>query len=161
MRLRNCCRLRSALAFSIAAAFVAVLPAQISVLTASPPSKIVGRRNGVLTGTVAVHLNGGYHVNSNTPNDEYLIPLRLTWSAGLLEVMEISYPKPRLENYSFSEKPVSVFTGDFDIVTKFKAPANAPPGPAVITGKLRYQACTESSCLPPKSVEVRLPVHIQ
>lgn len=120
-----------------------------------------GARNSVLTGTVSVHLNSGNHVNSNTPNDEYLIPLRLTWNAGPLEVLDVSYPKAKQENYSFSTKPVSVFTGEFEIVTRFQVPATPPRGPSMVTGKLRYQACTDSSCFPPKTVEVRLPVHIQ
>jgi len=100
-------------------------------------------------------------VNSHAPNEDYLIPMRLTWNAAPLEVLDVVFPKPKQERYSFSDKPVSVFTGDFEIVTKFKVPANAPPGPAVITGKLRYQACTDSLCLPPKNIAVRLPVLIQ
>ena len=65
-----------------------------------------------------------------------------------------------MEKYSFSEKPLSVFTGNFQIVTHFKAPANAAPGPATLTGKLRYQACNSSMCLPPKTLDVSLQVEI-
>ncbi len=115
----------------------------------------------MFTAKVTLQLRNGYHVNSHTPADEYLIPLRLTWTASPLEVVDVTYPQPKLENYSFSTKPVSVFTGDFDIITRFKAPATSPQGPTVLVGKLRYQACTDTSCLAPKTVEVRLPVHIQ
>ena len=161
MRSSNCWRLLPGLAFSLAAPLVTPLPAQVSALSVSAPPKIAGQRNGVLTGKLSVRLSSGFHVNSHSPKDEYLIPLRLTWNAAPLEVLEVVFPKPKQENYPFSDKPVSVFAGDFDIVTKFKVPADAPPGPAVITGKLRYQACTESLCLPPKSIEVRLSVQIQ
>ena len=125
------------------------------------PPRTVGKRGDVFGTKVTVQLRNGYHVNSNTPADEYLIPLRLTWNASPLQVVDVAYPKPRLENYSFSTKPVSVFTGDFDIVSRFKAPPNSPQGPSVLVGKLRYQACTATACLAPKTVEVRLPVHIQ
>lgn len=108
-----------------------------------------------------VTLAEGYHVNSNTPADEYLIPLRLTWSPGVLEPVDVLFPKPTLEKYEFSPKPVSVFSGRFEIMVRFKAPATAPLGPAAMTGKLRYQACTSSACFPPKTVEIRLPVQIQ
>ena len=47
-----------------------------------------------------------------------------------------------------------------EIVTKFTVPASAHPGPAVLTGKLRYQACTDRLCLPPKTVDVSLPVTV-
>ena len=107
-----------------------------------------------------VQLRSGYHCNSDKPSDEYLIPLKLTWSAAPLEVAEVVYPKPQMEKYSFSEKPLSVYTGEFQIVTKFKVPAGAAPGPAVLTGKLRYQACTDRMCLPPKNVDVSLPITV-
>lgn len=109
-----------------------------------------------------MHLESGYHVNSNTPTEEYLIPLRLTWEAGApLKPVEVVYPKPQMEKYDYSSKPISVFTGDFQIVTRFKGEANAPGGPGVLAGKLRYQACSHDTCYPPKTVEVRLPYDIQ
>jgi hypothetical protein len=42
-----------------------------------------------------------------------------------------------------------------------KVPPSAPLGPGVLVGKLRYQACNDNSCLPPKTLEVRLPYQIQ
>ncbi len=134
--------------------------AQSNVLSVAPPEKATGKQNGTLSAKVHVQLRNGYHVNSNTPADEYIIPLRLTWNAGPLQVLEVVYPKPEMEKYAFSEKPVSVFSGAFDIVTKFKAPASAPLGMATLTGKLRYQACNNTMCLPPKTVEVQLPVDV-
>lgn len=108
-----------------------------------------------------MQLRNGFHVNSNTPADDYLIPLRLTWAPSTLEVQQVSYPAARMEKYEFSKTPLSVFTGDFEIVTKFKAPASAALGMQVLSGKLRYQACNHKECFPPKTVEVKLPVDIQ
>ncbi|MBI4906878.1 MAG: hypothetical protein HY820_24835 [Acidobacteria bacterium] len=125
----------------------------------SPP-KVAIKKNVTTAVKLPVQLRSGYHVNSNTPSDEYLIPLKLTWTATPLEVETITYPVPKKEKYTFSEKPLSVFSGDFDIVTRFKAPAGASPGMQVISGKLRYQACTDKECFPPRTVEVRLPVDI-
>lgn len=106
-------------------------------------------------------LKPGYHLNSNTPADAYLIPLRLTWQPGPLQPVEVIFPKPRLEKYEFSETPLSVFAGDFDVLTKFKVAASAPTGPGMMLGKLRYQACSNSACLKPQTVEVKLPVVIE
>jgi len=33
-------------------------------------------------------------------------------------------------------------------------------GPAVMTGKLRYQACNDRMCLAPKTLDVSLPVEV-
>ena len=72
----------------------------------------------------AVH--AGYHVNSNTPAEDYLIPLKLTWSAtGALEPGQVIYPAPQMEKYEFSPKPLSVLTGKFDLIANFKVAANA------------------------------------
>ena len=110
---------------------------------------------------VAFRLANGFHTNSNTPSDDYLIPLKLTWEAAPLEVAAIEYPKPTLEKYNFSEKPISVFSGVFEITTRFKIPAGAPKGARTLAGKLRYQACTQTTCYPPKTLPVQLPVDIR
>jgi thioredoxin:protein disulfide reductase len=138
------------------------LPAQSSqVLGVAPPRTMAAKRGTVAEARLAVELRSGYHVNSDTPSEEYLIPLRLTWSAAPLEAAGVTYPKAKMEKYDFADKPLSVFSGDFEIVARFKVPASAAPGPAIVVGKLRYQACTSSMCLPPKTVEVRLPVDVR
>ena len=100
-------------------------------------------------------------MNSNTPADEFLIPLKLTWPSTPLEAEQITYPKPQLEKYAFSPNPVSVFSGTFEIATRFKAPASAAPGVVPMTGKLRFQACNNKECLPPRTIEVRVTVDVR
>jgi thiol:disulfide interchange protein DsbD len=134
--------------------------AQGNVLNYTPPRKVVAKAGAAVDSTLPLDLRAGYHVNSNKPADEYLIPMRLTWNPGPLEASGFTFPQPRLEKYSFSEKPLSVYTGDFQIVTHFKAAANAAPGPATLTGKLRYQACNDRMCLAPKTLDVALQVEI-
>jgi len=142
--------------------FVPGLWAQFGgILSVAPPLTVKTARDTVVTSKLAIQLRNGYHVNSNTPADEYLIPLSLTWNPSALRVREIVYPKPKMESYSFSKKPLSVYTGDFEIVTRFAVPADAPLGSSTVTGRVRYQACTNSACYPPKTVEVTLPVDIQ
>lgn len=149
--------------FSISSIFLAASLlsfAQSNILTVAPPEKIAAKTGATAQAKISVQLREGYHVNSNTPSDEYLIPLKLTWSAGPLETAGIVYPKPQSEKYSFSEKPLSVFTGDFEILTRFKVSPTAAPGPAALSGKLRYQACNDRMCFPPKSVDITLPVDV-
>ena len=128
----------------------------------SQPQKVAGKRNAAVQAKIPVSVRPGYHVNSNTPSEEYLIPLKLTWTfTGAIEGGSVTYPKPSLEKYEFAEKPLSVFTGDFELVTDFKVAANAPAGPGAAVGKLRYQACNDRACFPPKTVEVTVPYQIQ
>ena len=134
--------------------------AQTNVLSVAPPEKLTAKAGTTITQTLHVKLTPGYHCNSNKPSDEYLIPLKLTWSTTPLEATDVAYPKPQMEKYSFSPDPLSVYTGDFEIVTKFKVPPSAAPGSAIVSGKLRYQACNDRMCLTPKTVDVALPIDV-
>ncbi|MBI1788101.1 MAG: hypothetical protein HYR60_11200 [Acidobacteria bacterium] len=131
------------------------------ILSQAPAQKLSAKRGATAEAALTFVLGEGYHTNSHTPSESYLIPLRLTWDKGALEAVEVTYPEPHLEKYEFSPKPLSVFTGTFRIVTRFKAPLDAMSGPGLATGKLRYQACNQTSCLPPRTIEVKLPVVIQ
>ncbi|MGA2182484.1 MAG: protein-disulfide reductase DsbD domain-containing protein [Bryobacteraceae bacterium] len=111
--------------------------------------------------TLTLYVRAGFHVNSNKPNDDYLIPLRLTWDKGPVEAGAVEYPEPQLAKSGFSDKPLSVYSGTFHVVTPFRAPTEAAPGPAAITGKLRYQACNDHECLQPRTMEIRVPVEIR
>jgi len=110
---------------------------------------------------ITATLNEGFHANSHTPSDESLIPLKLTWEPGPVIAKDVVYPKPKMEKYAFSPDPLSVVSGSFDITTKFAPAPGAAPGMSVVTGKLRYQACSDRACFPPKTVEIKLPVNIQ
>ena len=66
-----------------------------------------------------------------------------------------------MQKFSFSDKPLSVFEGEFKVTAKFKIPANAPAGAAKLEGKLRYQACNDRMCLPPRTLDVIVPLEIQ
>jgi hypothetical protein len=134
-------------------------------LSVGEAQKVVGKRNAVVQVKIPLTVKEGYHVNSNKPSSEYLIPLKLTWtSMGALEGGEITYPKPLLEKFEFSDKPdepLSVYMGKFDLLAKFKVAANAPGGPGVASGKLKYQACSNKACYPPKTVDVEVSYQVQ
>ncbi len=134
-------------------------PAQQNKLTVSTPEQIVVKRGGSTAGTLNVAVLPGFHVNSDKPKDEFLIPLKLTWTAGPLQAQSVTYPKP--EEVKVGNDMLSVFTGSFNIQTAFKAPASATPGPATVLGKLRYQACNNQMCFRPATIEIRVPVLIE
>ena len=134
--------------------------AQTNVLSYAPPKTVTAKVGGTVESALSLKLDASYHVNSNTPSNPYLIPLRLTWNPGPLETVEVVFPPPRTEKFGFSETPLSVFTGDFEIVTRFKVAATAALGSGTLTGKLRYQACNDRTCLTPKTIEVTLPIEI-
>lgn len=131
------------------------------VLSAADSAKLTVPRSGEATQTLKLQLEPGYHVNSNSPNEEYLIPMRLKWDSAAVETISVNYPKPVTEKSDFSDKPLSVFSGSFEINTKFRRAAKASPGPSFLNGKLRYQACNDKMCLPPKTLEVKIPLLVE
>jgi hypothetical protein len=139
-----------------------LLPQSSGYLTVGLPQKVAGKRGAAVETKIPVMVRPGFHVNSNTPSDEYLIPLKLTWKApGSLADAQTVYPKPSLEKYEFAPKPLSVYTGKFDLLVKFKVAPNAPGGPGVAVGQLRYQACSDRACYPPKTLEVTVPYQVE
>jgi hypothetical protein len=66
-----------------------------------------------------------------------------------------------MEKYQFSATPLSVLTGNFSLVANFKIAANAPAGPGLAEGQLRYQACNSNTCFPPKNVVVKVSYLVQ
>ncbi len=131
------------------------------VLAVDPPAKIVVARGQSATLKIHAKVQPGYHANSNKPHEDYLIPLRLTLDAKPLEVASIQYPPGHDEKYAFSEKPLNVLTGDFEILVTLKAPATLQPQMHMLAAKLRYQACSDKACLTPKTVELRITADVR
>ena len=77
-----------------------------------------------------------------------------------MEFTGAAYPKGKDEKYEFSAKPLNVYSGDFELPVHFKAGADAKKGMGTMTGKLRFQACNATMCLPPRTIEVPVPVFV-
>lgn len=129
-------------------------------LQAGAVQKVAGKRGDAVQAKIPVSIDPGFHVNSNKPAEEFLIPLSLTWtSAGALVPGTVTFPKPSTEKVG--DEQLSVFTGKFDLVANFKVASNASAGPGSALGRLRYQACNSNTCFPPKTIDVTVPYQVQ
>jgi len=129
-------------------------------LTVGTIQKVSGKRNDAVEAKIPVSVDAGFHVNSDKPSQDYLIPLKVKWTdTASLEGGDLVFPKPVMMDMA-GEK-LSVFTGNFDIVAKFKVAANAPAGPGSAAGKLSYQACNEKMCFPPKTIDISVPYSVR
>src|SRR5438067_611500 len=59
--------------------------AQQNKLTVNPADQITVKRGGSVTQTLKIAVLPGFHVNSDKPRDEFLIPLKLAWTDGPLK----------------------------------------------------------------------------
>ena len=105
---------------------------------------------------VVAKIASEYHMNSHKPTDAYLIPTTLTATlpAGF-ELLDTIYPNGHLEKFVFSpDKPLDVYSGSVTVRLRVQAKDDAALGATTIPMTLRYQACNQTTCLPP----VKLPV---
>jgi len=96
----------------------------------------------------------GFHVNSNTPKSEILIPTNLTLQpAAGVKTDPAQYPAGTAYSFAFSPKEkLDVYMGDFTV----KLPVVARVGMHTVDGTLRYQACDHAACYPPKDLPVQV-----
>jgi len=100
---------------------------------------------------VVLKIRDGYHINARKPTLEYLIPtdLKVEVPAGY-KASDVTYPDGTLRSFAFSQnEKLNVYTGTVVLHLKVTPPTDAPLGAQHIPLKLRYQACSESVCLPP------------
>ena len=104
----------------------------------------------------------GYHINSNAPKSEFLIPTALKMDVPTDIVLgKISYPQGEDLSFPFSpDEKLNVYTGDFAINLSVHPLQSVVPGKYVMHGVLRYQACDNAACYPPKNVPVNFEVKV-
>ena len=101
-----------------------------------------------------------WHINSNKPNDDFLIASKVTVKSEAVTLKSVHYPQPKELKLEFSEKPVSVFSGDIKIELTFTVNKNTASGKYTVPVKLSYQACNDQICMPPTEVSEKLTVEV-
>ena len=105
---------------------------------------------GAVHAALQVRLDKQYHVNSNKPDEDFLIPTVLTVTPPEgFTVSKIVYPEPIMIRPAFSEIPMSVFEREFVIGVTLQVAEDLQPGTYSIKGELKYQACNDKYCLAP------------
>jgi hypothetical protein len=104
----------------------------------------------------------GYHINSNMPKSEFLIPTALRMDLPTDIVLgKINYPPGEDLTFPFSpDEKLSVYTGDFTIKLAVHPLHSVVPGKYVMHGVLRYQGCDNAQCFPPKNLPVSFEVKV-
>ena len=98
---------------------------------------------------VDVRLDEGYHVNSEAPLDEFLIPTEL-WVAQPAGVTleKLGYPEPILFD-QIGNVQLVVFEEQFRIGLDVTLADDLAPGELVVPARLEYQSCDETTCYSP------------
>ena len=122
------------------------------VLYTAEPQAIPAGKRAVLE--LRFQVVQGYHVNSHTPKSQYLIPTVLTLQAANgVKADTLEYPPGKLYSFAFDPTDkLDVYAGNFSV----KLPVVAARGDHTLDGTLRYQACDNASCYPPRTLPVKV-----
>jgi hypothetical protein len=131
-------------------------------VTMAPLERVTTPRAAQTMVTLDFRVAPGFHINSNTPKSEFLIKTALTLDLPTDIVLgKIEYPEGQDMSFPFSpDEKLSVYSGDFSIKLAVHPMASVNPGNYAIHGALRYQACDNAQCFPPKTLPVSIDVKV-
>ena len=104
----------------------------------------------------------GFHINSNTPKSQFLIPTTLKMDPPTdIAIGRISYPGGKDMSFPFApDEALNVYTGDFAVELAIHPLHTVVPGKYAMHGQLKYQACDNAACYPPKTLPVDFQVKV-
>jgi thiol:disulfide interchange protein DsbD len=120
----------------------------VSVRAIAPAESLKAGKPSVLT--VELDISNPYHINSDHPLEDYLIPttLELEPQPGVVFGKAI-FPVAQIKKLPVSDSPMAVFEGIVRITVEVTPASTLTPRDFVVRGLVRYQACNDTTCLPP------------
>lgn len=119
------------------------------------------QRGRTVQAAVVVDIPGGYHVNGNKPLGKYAIPTVLRIEApGGVRISPVNYPRASMRRFSFSEEQLAVYEGRAVLRFNVSIPANFNEGVTELRARLKFQSCTDDTCFPPETREIKMPIGI-
>ena len=150
------------ISLSAASVSSAQTPGVAPSLTVAAVPLVAAQRGAQTMVNLDFRVPPGYHINSNTPKSEFLIPTALKMDLPTDIVLgKIQYPAGEDRAFPFSPyEKLSVYSGDFTIAVAVHPLLSVVPGKYEMRGVLRYQACDNAACYPPKNLPVSFEVKV-
>ena len=110
---------------------------------------------------VVAEIRPGWHVNSHTPKEDFLIPTEVKVKpAPGLTLRRSRTRRTSRRKFAFSDQKLAVYEGRTVFVIPATADAGAAPGPRTLTAVLSYQPCNDNQCLPPADLTATLAIDV-
>ena len=118
-------------------------------------------RGKATRGTIVLSIPGNLHVNSSRPASEYAIPtvVRVSGTSGV-KVSGLTYPKGVNRKFEFSESTINVYEGRVSFPFTVTVPASYKGKTIKLNASVKYQACTNEVCYPPKTKNITLTANV-
>jgi hypothetical protein len=131
-------------------------------VTVAPIAQLTVTQGRQASVTVQFRVAPGFHINSNTPKSQFLIPTILRMDPPTdIAIGRISYPDGKDMSFPFApDEPLNVYTGDFAVDLAVHPLHTVVPGRYAMHGQLKYQACDNAACYPPKTLPIDIQVKV-
>ncbi len=106
-------------------------------------------------------IDEGWHLYGENPELDFLVPVQLQpVRMPRFEIGEVKAPKTKEKQDPILKETVHSFEGEIEYTLPYRVREDAKSAPALIAIKVTIQACDATRCLPPRTVNLRLPVEI-
>lgn len=112
-------------------------------------------------GVVVMEIPGGLHVNSNRPSSQYAIPTTVAVSGKGVRLGAVSFPRGKNRKFEFSENTINVYEGRVSFPFTVMVPEDFKSSTVRVRAVVRYQACTNEVCYPPRSKEITINARVR
>lgn len=103
----------------------------------------------------------GFHINSEKPGDQSMIPTKvILLPVEGFKLVSVTYPRPFMRKFSFTEKPIPVFEGAVKLQLHVKVDSGVKPGQYLLPVTVSFQACDNETCLMPQDWSVDLSLKV-
>lgn len=142
---------------------LAPAPSKAPKVTAAPISTVRVKQGTSAPVLMMFRVHPGYHINSNKPNSELMIPTAVKLDVPTdISVAKMTYPAGKDYSFSFSpDEKISVYSGDFAVKGLVVTNRKTPRGTFRVHGTLKYQACDNRACYPPATIPLQFDVNVQ
>jgi len=127
------------------------------------PLEVSVKAGATVAATLLATIKPGFHINSNKPVQEYLIPTRVELLEAPPFVLEkADFPPGEMKAFGFAaDEELSVYEGTVRVPLELRAKPGAAAGNHNLRLAFHYQACNDRFCLRPAQREVVLKVMLR
>jgi len=154
--------------YLIGSALIAILSLFLGSLVDASAQTVSGSitggsvtRGGSAKGAIVLSIPGGLHVNSSRPASEYAIPTTIRMSGTGIRVSGPTFPRGTNRKFQFSENAINVYEGTVRFPFSVNVPAGFKGDTVRVRAVVRYQACTDEVCYPPRTKEITITAKVR
>lgn len=126
----------------------------------APGVKIVvpaqAKAGSTVKGTLTMRFADGWHGYQNPPLDQYQNPVSVSLATKGWKLQKVAYPEGIVKEVAGAK--AAVYEGEIKVPFEVVIPKKV--GKSTLEFVVAFQQCNDSTCLPPGSVTIKLPINV-